>query len=216
MPSASASCLPRASLGGPQCHEQDAKMSMEALGGCVRVFWAVQALGEAGAAAGARLQQHQSSSELCTLLLSCPPPGLLPWGRVGLWNMGEPEQAGLTPWCCHLPLSACTSPSLGDTQCLLSPNPGWCSITESSHCCSVELAETAAPEEKPTLAQPHSLGMMDDYGPSALPGGYGFMGSTDSVQSVHYYNSLASPSCGDQPLYCCCGEVWVKGWQEEK
>lgn len=55
VPSAPASCLPRAGLGGPWCHKQDAKMSMEALEGCVRVFWSVWALGEAGAAARAQL-----------------------------------------------------------------------------------------------------------------------------------------------------------------
>lgn len=37
------------------------------------------------------------------------------------------------------------------------------------------------------------LGMMDDYGPSALPGAGGFTSGTDSEESVHYCNSPASP-----------------------
>lgn len=108
-------------------------------------------------------------------------------------SRAHPPALPPSPLCLH-------QPQLPGYLLFVPPKPWWRGAARAplrrAHAAvplSYKLAETAASEEKPTLARPRSLGMMDDYGPSALPGGYGFMGSTDSLQSVHYYNSLASP-----------------------
>lgn len=67
---------------------------------------------------------------------------------------------------------------------------------------TVELAEMWPQRSSPPQAVRRSLGMMDGYGPSALPGGERFMGGTDRQKSVHYYNSRCPLQryCNQGPL----------------
>lgn len=124
--SVSTSSLPRASLGGPWCHNQGAKMPVEVFGGCARVFCSV--MGSGGGRGGCSCSAPSSTkAALSSAPSSSPAHPQDCWHGAesphGIW-VNQSKQGLLpilppSPQCLH-------HPRLGDTQCLLSPNPRWC------------------------------------------------------------------------------------------